>query len=282
MILVTGANGMVGSYVKNVFGGEDLHLTDIDAMDITNYKLVKDTVNRVKPDIILHLAAKTDVDRCEIDIDDAYRTNTIGTQNIALICQEKNILMVYISTAGVFGGEKIESYTEFDLPSPVNIYGWSKWEGEKVVQSLLNRYFVVRAGWMFGGGAKDKKFISKIIKLSETKNEFNVVSDKIGSPTFGKHLLLGIKRLLETKYYGLYHMTNKGVCSRYEIALEVMKMLGKDIKIIPVSSAYFPLPAPRARSEAMRNYKLDLLGMNNMPTWQEALAEYLNTEWLKK
>lgn len=280
MILITGANGMVGSYVKGIFNDEDLYLTDIDTLDVTDYQSVETMVNKVKPDIILHLAAKTDVDKCEMEIDDTYRTNTIGTQNMALICQKKNILLVYISTAGVFGGQKLESYTEFDEPNPANIYGWSKLEGEKIVQNLLNEYFIVRAGWMFGGGSKDKKFISKIIKLSEEKDELNVVSDKIGSPTFAKNLLEGIKRLVATKYYGLYHMTNKGTCSRYEVSLEIMKILGKKTKVNPVSSAYFPLPAPRARSEAMRNYKLDLLGLNTMPTWQEALKEYLTMEWL--
>lgn len=279
MILVTGANGMVGSYVKSVFVDDKLYLTDVELMDVTNYQQVKDVVGKVKPDIILHLAAKTDVDKCETEIDDAYRVNAIGTRNIALVCQEKDILMVYISTAGVFGGDKIEPYTEFDAPNPANIYGWSKLEGEKIVQNLLNKYFIVRAGWMLGGGEKDKKFIAKIIKLSQEKGEIDVVSDKIGSPTFAKHLLMGIKRLIATRYYGLYHMTNKGVCSRYEIALEMMKILGRKIKINPVSSAVFLLPAPRARSEAMRNYKLDLLGINSMPTWEEALKEYLTSEW---
>ena len=277
MILVTGANGMVGSYIKEVFKGEDLCLTDLPEMDVTNYGLVKEMVEKVKPDTILHLAAKTDVDKCESEIDDAFRTNVLGTQNIALLCQKKDIPMIYVSTAGVFGGEKLEPYTEFDRPNPVNVYGRAKLEGEKIVQSLLNKYYIVRPGWMMGGKEKDKKFVAKMIQLFEKTNKVQVVIDKIGSPTYARDLVCGIKELIKTNYYGLYHMTNHGVCSRYEVAKEIARILKKDIMIEPVSSALFPLPALRARSETMRNFKLELLGIIKMREWQEALEDYLHS-----
>jgi len=289
MIFVTGANGMVGSYLEEVFKKEELYLTDfnvdsktakINFLDIRDPEAVKKEIKKVRPQFVLHLAAKTDVDKCEIEVDDAYLTNVIGTQNISLACQDLDAIMIYISTAGVFGGDKIEPYTEFDHPNPVNVYGRTKLEGEKIVQSLLNKYYIVRAGWMMGGREKDKKFVGKIVQLFKEKDKILAVNDKIGSPTYAHDLLEGIKKLISTNYFGLYHMTNRGVCSRYDVAVEIGRILKKKIPVEPVSSALFPLPAPRARSEAMRNYKLELLGIVKMRTWQEALKEYLKS-WVE-
>src|SRR3989338_4056029 len=285
-MLVTGAGGMVGSYVPEVFSDYDLALTDTVAgftnLDVRDPTSVRKAVAETKPDIVLHLAAATDVDRCEQEPDWAYHNNAVGTQNVALACQATDAVMIYISTAGVFWGDKAEPYTEFDVPNPANVYGQAKLAGEHIVTSLLRRYYIVRAGWMVGGGRKDKKFVGKIANLIivEGKNPVRVVSDKFGTPTYGKDLLSGIHRLLETGYYGLYHMANKGVCSRYDVALELQKILGRqDIEMLPVSSALFPLPAPRARSEAMRNLKLELLGLDGMRPWQDALGEYVTTEF---
>ena len=279
MILVTGADGMVGSYVEDVFSAESLCLTDADTMDVTNYDAVIKKIEEVRPKIILHLAAATDVDRCQTDVDWAWRSNVIGTQNLAWVCQQKDIVMVYVSTGGLFDGSKEEAYTEFDSPNPLNVYARTKWEGEKVVQNLLHRYFIIRAGWMIGGGAKDKKFVAKMVELCRTKDTIQAVSDTFGTLTYAKDLLQTIRRLLATPFYGLYHVANQGVCTRYDIALEIKKFLRSAVHIEPVSSDRFPLPAPRPRSEAIRNYKLDLMGINEMPEWQKTLRIYLE-EWL--
>lgn len=283
-MLVTGAGGMVGSYVPDTFQGWDLVLTDITPelahLDIRDPSTVKRMIEDLRPDVVLHLAAATDVDRCEQETDWAYHTNAIGTQNVALACQAMDTLLVYISTAGVFGGDKPDPYIEFDRPNPANVYGVSKLAGEEIVTSLLRRFFIVRAGWMVGGGEKDKKFVGKIAKLiTEGRSEVRVVHDKVGSPTYAKDLVRGIRALLDTQYYGLYHMVNKGTVSRYEVAQVIREALGRpDVTIQPVSSAVFPLPAPRARSEAMRNLKLDLLGLNVMRPWDEAVHEYVVSE----
>ncbi|NQU17132.1 MAG: dTDP-4-dehydrorhamnose reductase [Candidatus Saganbacteria bacterium] len=281
MILVTGANGMVGSYVKGVFVEERLALTDIPEMDVCRKDLVFSLAEKYKPDMILHLAAETNVDRCEKEIDHAYRTNALGVQNVALACQHLGAEMVYISTGGVFDGKAGQVHTEFDLPNPLNVYSKAKYEGERLVAALLNKYYIFRAGWMIGGGpAKDKKFVGKIIELCKNRKEIEVVSDKFGSPTFAQDFVKSIKKIVHTKNYGLYHLVNTGVCNRYEIAQEIVKLLKVDVKIKPVSSDRFPLPAPRSASEAMRNYKLDLLGINPMPEWRQALSAYLK-EWQK-
>lgn len=283
-ILVTGAAGMVGSYLSEVFHDVELILTDIvgdfSRLDVCDPTAVRQMVQEVHPDVVLHLAAATNVDRCQQEPDRAYRTNSIGTQNLALACQATNTLLVYISTAGVFWGDKPEPYTEFDDPRPANIYGDSKLQGERIIASLLQRYYIVRAGWMVGGGQRDKKFVGMIAnQIIGGRTKLRVVNDKFGSPTYAKDLLGGIKRLLGTGYYGLYHMVNAGTGSRYDVALAMRDIMNRpDIEIEPVSSAYFPLPAPRARSEMMRNYKLELLGCDWMRPWPDALAEYITGE----
>ena len=279
MILVTGANGMVGSYVKEVFKDEELVLTDVPEMDVCDKKKVFALIGKHKPKVVLHLAAETDVDLCESEVDHAYRVNAMGVYNVALACQKYGAEMVYISTGGVFNGAAGQVHTEFDEPAPLNIYSKAKHAGEKIVASLLSRYYIFRAGWMIGGGPqKDKKFVGKIIELCKKRKSIDVVNDKFGSPTFARDLVAGIKVIIKTGNYGLYHLVNTGVCNRYEIALEIVKLLNADVKVKPVSSDCFPLPAPRAASEAMRNYKLDLLGINPMSGWREALAKYV-VEW---
>jgi dTDP-4-dehydrorhamnose reductase len=196
MILVTGAAGMVGSHLLDVYAESELVRTDLQEapgirrMDIRQHDEVMAMVARVRPRLVIHLAAETDVDRCELEPDHAYRSNVIGTLNIAVACQRYDAEMVYVSTTAVFDGLKPEPYTEFDAPAPLSVYAKSKWEGEKLVQSLLSRYYIVRAGWMFGGRGRDKKFVGKIASLclgqDSKTNEIKAVNDKFGSPTYGE------------------------------------------------------------------------------------------------
>ena len=289
-ILVTGAAGMLGSALCPTLmqRGHTVFATDlapvdegIRCLDVRSYKQIEEIVGKVKPDMVMHLAAETDVDKCELEPDHAFLTNTIGTQNTTLVCQKQSIVMVYISTIGVFYGDKPEPYTEFDNPNPINVYGQSKLEGEKIVQSLLERYYIVRAGWMVGGGPKrDKKFVGKIIERMNETTVLKAVNDKIGSPTYTVDFSRCLTDLIETGYYGLYHCTNKGYGSRFDVAKKIVDFLGRsDVTVEPVSSAYFPLPAARARSEMSRNYKLELLGKDTTRNWEDALKEYIDSCW---
>jgi dTDP-4-dehydrorhamnose reductase len=271
--------------------GHEVCATDIDVadegieyLDVRNHKDVKELIEKTKPGIVMHLAAETDVDRCEVEPDQAYLTNVIGTQNVVLACQKHDIELVYVSTIGVFCGDKPDPYNEFDEPKPINVYGRSKLEGERLVQNLLKKYYIIRAGWMVGGGPrKDKKFVGKIIKLLDKTSELKVVNDKYGSPTYVVDFSRCLLDLIKTGYYGLYHCTNKGYCSRFDVAQKIVDFLGRsDVGVKPVSSAYFPLPAVRARSEMSRNYKFELLGLDRMRHWEDALKEYLNQYWCQE
>ena len=285
MILVTGAGGMVGSHLRDQFADDELIRTDLResademALDICDRAQVMKTIGDMRPSVVLHMAAETDVDRCEREPDHAYASNMVGTLNVALACQAYDIDLVYISTCGVFDGTNAEPYTEFDAPNPLTVYAKSKLEGEKVVASLLKRYYIVRAGWMFGGRARDKKFVGRIAQLCQTQKEILAVSDKVGNPTYASDLLKTVRVLTERRLYGLYHVVNAGTCTRYDVAVEVARLMGSSVVIKPALSAMFPAAAPRARSEAARAYKLELLGVGAMRDWRPALSEYLHS-WI--
>ena len=294
-ILLTGAAGMLasavaleversghkvfGSFIQVVKSDINLRLPDIQKVDVRVLDDVYGWIKSEKPDFIFHFAAETNVDLCEKSPEHAYRTNYIGTENVALVCQKYEIPLLYISTGAVFNGTNCEPYLEFDIPEPRNVYGKSKLAGEITVQRLLKKYFVIRAGWMIGGWEIDKKFVYKIVKqLLEGKKEIFAVDDKFGSPTFTMDFAKNLLPLIKTERYGLYHMANKGGASRFDIASKIVEFmdLNEKVRVNPVNSAEFPLPAPRPRSEMLRNYHLDLMGMNDMPYWEDALKRYIS------
>jgi len=276
MILVTGAKGMLGSYVERFYQDEPLCLTDLDTFDICNYEQGKELFEQTHPGLVIHLAAETDVDRCEREPDHAFRSNVVGTQNVARLAADYGAELLYVSTTGVFDGTKKELYTEFDRPNPLNVYARTKYEAEKIVQRCCPRSYILRAGWVFGGGpTRDKKFVGKIVSLCTLKDEIRVVDDKLGSPTYAVDFVRNSRIVVESGYYGTYHLTSAGSCSRYEFACELVDILDLDTKVIPVSSDEFPLPANRPDNDAARNYHLEMLGLNHMRPWQEALGDYL-------
>ena len=281
-VLVTGAKGMLGLDLRDVFEQKyEVVATDVEEMDVRDHGLVFQTMNEVRPDLVVHLAGITDVDKCEIEPDLAYSVNALGTRNVALACQRVGATMVYVSTLAVFDGTKCEPYTEFDRPNPQSQYARAKYQGEVVVRDFLDRYYIVRAGWLFGGGKEDKKFVGRIIELARARSELMVVNDKFGSPSYTRDLSSGIMQLVETGQYGTYHMVNPGpASSRYEIAEKIIEYakIG-NCRLIPCSSAYFPLAAPRPRMEAGHNHNLQLMGLQFMRPWQDALKEYIETTW---
>lgn len=278
-MLVTGAGGMIGDYLIPTFHPDEMMLTTRQTLDVTDHRAVSRLIRELRPQVVLHLAAQTNVDLCQQQPDMAFQVNAMGVQNVALACRSVDAVMVYISTAGVFDGEKTEPYTEYDIPAPVNTYAYAKWQGEIAVQTFVLRHFIVRAGWMMGGGVKDKKFVGVIARLCRERSQLRVVHDTFGNPTYCKDFVEVLRRLIETEQYGIYDLVNSGGASRYEIAMEIVDYLDAKVQVIPVSSAEFPLPAPRPRSEVVRNFKLEMLGLDTMRPWREALRDYLGS-WL--
>ncbi len=275
-ILATGARGTLGGYLPD----EDVLKTDIDELDVTDRDTVSAWLNTTEPEIVLHLGAETDVDSCELNPDRAFEVNALGTRNVALECARRDIKLLYVSTAGVFGGEKHTPYNEFDIAVPANEYGRAKLAGELYVRQFVPRSFVVRAGWMVGGGPdQEKKFIGKMLERASRTGSIRAVADRWGSPTYARDFAASMMKLIETDSYGIYHMVNEGACTRFEIAALVNELLGSPYKVTPVSSAEFPLSAPRARSEILDNLVLRLDGRSWMPEWRIAIRSYLETEW---
>ncbi len=252
-------------------------LTYLDFRDSETYR--KD-VKDFQPDWLFHLGAFTDLEYCELHEDDTYQTNTESVKSAVKIANGLNIPILYISTAGIFDGKKAV-YDESDTPKPIGHYGKSKYYGEKYVIENANEYLICRAGWMMGGGPKkDKKFIQKIMKqIKDGKNELHIVNDKLGTPTYTHDFAANVKLLLEKCERGLFNMVCGGLTGRFEVANELVQLLGleDEIKVTEVDSDYFSKEyfADRPKCERLVNKKLDDLGLNIMRDWKFALKEYL-------
>jgi len=276
-ILVTGSKGMMGSDTIPQLEMEYRVIpTDLKELDITKFAQVKNILEAEQPDWVVHMAALTDLDFCEENPETADLVNHRGTRNIAEVCAENGIGMIYISTSGIFSGKKRTPYNEEDIPNPKNAYGMSKYHGELAVRELLpeDKWLILRAGWLFGGGEKDIKFVGKIYKLCHEWNELSAVDDIFGSPNYTLDIGDIIIYLIKNKYRGVFHVGNKGVATRFDIAREIVSAAEVECNIIPVPSTMFPTVAPRPPMEAICSAKLDSLGYRIRP-WQDALKDYI-------
>lgn len=287
-IYIAGSGGMLGEAFYNQFKSDyNLKCTDIDVneswlsyLDFRDLDSYKKDVEDFNPDYLFHLGAYTDLEYCEKNADDTYKTNTMSVENAVYIANELDIPLLYISTAGIFDGKK-ELYDDWDLPNPLGIYARSKYMGERFVCENANRFLVCRAGWMMGSGPKkDKKFIQKLMKqLKDGKKELFIVNDKDGTPTYTQDFAKNVKLLLEKECWGLYNMVCDGQTSRLEVTEELLKILDKEneIKISVVTSDYFKdiYFAERPPNERLVNRKLNLRNVNLMRDWKVALKEYI-------
>lgn len=286
-IYIAGCGGMLGEAVHERFSGAaTVMATDIDVneswlshADVRDYEGISRSIAEFGPDAIVNLAAITDMEACERDPDNAWLTNALGAENVALSAIRLDVPHVYISTAGIFGGEK-EFFNDFDQPNPLSIYAKSKYAGEQFVRQSVPRHYVVRAGWMMGGGPrKDKKFVNKIYRqLAGGSAQLAVVDDKLGTPTYTVDFAEGLFRLLESDCYGVYNQVCPGSCSRYDVALRFVELLGlaDKVKVNKVSSDYFAEEyfAQRPASEKLLTMKLAARNLMVMRDWEVCLEEY--------
>lgn len=288
-IYIAGSGGMLGEAFYTQFKNEyTLKCTDKDVnedwlsfLDFRDFEAYKKDVEAYKPDYLFHLGAYTDLEYCEKNVEDTYLTNTISVENAVYIANELNIPLLYISTAGIFDGNK-DLYDDWDQPNPLGVYARSKFMAERYVVENAKRFLVCRAGWMMGAGPKkDKKFIQKLMKqIKEGKKELFIVDDKDGTPTFTHDFAKNVKALIEKEYWGLYNMVCGGQTSRLEVAHELLSLLGlsNEIKINVVNSDYFKeiYFAERPPCERLDNRKLKLRNINLMQDWKLALKEYFD------
>ena len=282
-VYITGAKGMLGQAVAEIFSERyEVCPHELSETDVTDVEKIIEDICSFEPKFVIHLAAMTDVDGCEKNPDSAFRVNALGTRNVALACQKCDATLVYLSTGSVYNGEKCDPYTEFDTPDPHGAYAVSKYQGELFVKDLLSKFYIFYTCWLFGSGSSDKKFVAKFIEMAKESKTLRIIDDHFGSPTYTVDLARAIFDFIETGLYGKYHCVNEGKASRYDVAKEILRIAGmKNHEVVPVSSAEFPLPAPRPRNESMRNYHFELLGRKPMRKWQEALEEYIKSAFFK-
>lgn len=273
-ILITGAEGQLGKDLTSVLADHELYPFDMD-LDVTDANMVMARVTDIKPDAVLHCAAMTNVDGCEENPDAAYLVNALGSANVALAARRARAVMLYISTDFVFAGLKTEPYNEFDETNPISVYGRSKLAGEYYVTRFTPESYIVRTAWLYGRTGHN--FVKTMLELAAEKDEIGVVNDQVGSPTFSLDLARRVAELIETGWYGTYHVTNSGAVTWCDFAKAILSLGGfDDNKIKPISSAELKRPAPRPAYSVMDNCALRLRGMEPARSWQEALADYFN------
>ena len=274
-ILVTGVSGQLGYDVERELERRGIeHLgTSSKELDITDREAVERLMERYRPDAVIHCAAYTKVDLAEDEPERCWAVNADGTRNLAAACRETGAKLLYISTDYVFPGTGERSYGTGDPTGPVNTYGRSKLAGELAVQSLLEKYFIVRISWVFGKNGNN--FVKTMLRLAETRAELSVVCDQIGSPTYTADLAPLLCDMVQTERYGVYHATNEGTCAWSEFAEAIFALAGRQVAVHPIPTSAYPTKAARPLNSRLSKESLRDNGFQALPEWKDALARYL-------
>ena len=275
-ILVTGVKGQLGYDVVKALESRGHQPVGVDheEMDLMNNNMIQNFIMNLKPEAIIHCAAYTAVDQAEEEVEICYQINAEAVKVIAECAKTLDIPMIYISTDYVFDGTKASEYVETDIPNPINVYGASKLKGEQYVQQLLEKFYIVRISWVFG--INGNNFIKTMQRLGNEQDQLNIIHDQVGSPTYTAHLAPLLVDMIETDQYGIYHATNEGYCSWYEFADEIFKQSQLDVMLHPITTDQYKTKAKRPLNSKMSKQKLSDYGFHRLPTWQEALKNYIN------
>lgn len=279
-VFVTGVKGQLGHDVMDELARRGIEGigADVEEMDITDPEACRRVITEAGPGAVIHCAAYTAVDEAERHPELCLKVNAEGTRNIAEVCRDLDIKMMYISTDYVFDGQGTRPWEPDDARDPLNVYGQAKYEGELAIEELLEKYFIVRIAWVFG--VNGKNFIKTMLRLGKERGAVSVVDDQIGSPTYTFDLARLLVDMIQTEEYGRYHATNEGLCSWYEFAVEIFKQAGmEDVSVTPVSTeeytAAYPGQARRPMNSRISKDKLEEKGFKRLPPWQDALRRYL-------
>jgi len=272
-ILITGGRGQLGRELQAAFAAHTVSAPDEPELDVTDAAAVGRELDVFRPELIIHAAAYTDTRGCEADPALAMRVNGDGARNVAQACHRAGAALLYVSTNEVFDGTKGEPYLEGDEPRPINVYGRSKLAGEEHVRSLLQKAYIVRTSWLYGGG---RDFPAKVLQAGS--GELSMVTDEVSSPTWARDLAQAIARLIEQDPHpGIYHLTNGGGCSRFQWAERVLALAGRrDVVLRPITQAEFNAPYRKPVCSELANTAAAALGVVLRP-WSEALGEYFAT-----
>ena len=276
MILITGANGQLGYDFQRLFDSLKAKYiaTDVADFDITNEKSIDDFfLKHNNISLIINCAAYNDVDKAESEPDFCMLLNSRAPFNLAKKAKEIGATFVTYSTDFVFDGDIRDPYTEEDIPNPPSVYAKSKRMGEEAVLAEYDKSFVIRTSWVFG--IANNNFNKQVINWSKTRDELNIVDDQISVPTYSKDLAYFSWKLIETKKYGLYHMSNSGICSKYDQAKYVLDNIGWTGKLGTSKTEDFNLPAKRSKFSKLDSTKLENIVGEKIPSWQDAIDRFL-------
>jgi dTDP-4-dehydrorhamnose reductase len=275
-ILVTGGNGMLGRALLDCLAPDhDVVTRDVDDMDIRDWSAVSSQILDLRPQVVIHAAAMTQVDDCETKRDDAFAVNALGSRNVAVACWKIDCPVLYVSTDYVFDGTKGEPYDEFDRPAPLSVYGQSKLAGEQWVRQHQPEHWIVRAAWSFGPGGSN--FVRTIVEKGREQSRLEVVDDQVGSPTYTVDLASRLADLIETLPFGTYHLTNSGQASWYDLAAEALGAAGVETDLGRIDTGRAGRPAPRPGFSVLRNRCWELSGRPPLRDWREAVREYVSS-----
>lgn len=275
-VLVTGYHGQLGYDVVKISEkqGHEVLGTTREHFDLTDEVKIKEVIRNFKPDVVVHCAAYTLVDKAEDEKELCFAVNVLGTRYIAEACKEVNAKMVYISTDYVFDGESNRPYEVSDKVNPVNYYGETKLLGEYEVLKTVPYHFIIRISWVFGENGNN--FVKTMRRLAETRKELNVVGDQYGSPTYTKDLSNLISEMIQTDRYGIYHASNEGTCSWSEFAGAIFEYSGLATRVNSITTEDYPTRARRPKSSIMSKDELEKNGFRRLPHWKDALQRYLD------
>ncbi len=274
-VLVTGAGGMLAEDLTSCLSerGYEIAALPRNRLDITDLGAIRAAANKSEPELVINCAAYTKVDKAEKEETRALTVNGFGVQNLCLLCQERDIPLVHFSTDYVFDGTKESPYTIHDEPNPISAYARSKILGEKYILWLLSKFYLIRTSWLFG--LYGKNFIETMLEIGQREKQISVVNDQRGCPTWTYHLAQAVIDLIETERYGIYHITNSEPTTWFEFAREIFRLSGRDIEVLPVTSDQFPRPARRPQNSVLDPFPLTEVLVRGMPSWRQALKEYL-------
>lgn len=284
-VLVTGSNGQLASCIKDLekqYKNLKLIYTDYQELDICDLNQLNTFFkSNSKIHYCINCAAYTAVDKAETDVDKAYEINAQGAKNLAIVCREFDVVLIHISTDFVFDGQKTAPYNEADIPNPISVYGASKLKGEVEIQKTVKEYFIIRTSWLYSEYGTN--FMKTMLRLAETRDEINVVSDQIGTPTYGGDLAKVILTIINSKStgFGLYHYSNEGVTSWYDFAKAIFEASNLKIKTNPIKSAAYPTPAKRPAYSVLDKTKIKNTLRTQAPFWSESLQKAVKVTVLR-
>lgn len=279
-IMITGGRGMLGRTLQQEFADHEIIIADLPECDITDRRASTEFLTAHKPDVVIHCAAMTAVDRCESEEETAYRINAEGSGNVAAACRSINARLIAISTDYVFEGSLDRPYHELDRAGDARtVYGASKFAGEELIRKNAPGHVICRISWLYGAGGPS--FVHTMMALADgSRPVLKVVADQHGNPTSAKAVARQLRKIIERpELTGTFHLTCEGEATWYDFAVEIFRLAGKDQAVQPCTTAEFPRPAPRPFNSRLEKRMLRLNGLPPMPDWHDALAEFMKSEF---